>query len=243
MPARTAAACSPMPPVNTSVSRPPSTAASAPICLRTLVAEHRRRPGPRAASLRPPRRAASACRDVVARERRAARTRGRRARSRRVGVEPVLPAAGSTSTPGSRSPVRVPITTPPVGVRPIVVSTDARRARAARLAPLPRCAMHGAARASPRRRADDVLVRQAVEAVAADARVRTSASRQGKPCATSGRCGGTRCRSRRPAGSVRDALARRARCTASAAGRCSGAKGTTRRRSSSTSSSTSAGST
>ena len=44
-------------------------------------------------------------------------------------------------TPGSRSPVRVPIIKPPVGVKPIVVSTPTPSRTAAMLAPLPRWAM------------------------------------------------------------------------------------------------------
>ena len=43
-------------------------------------------------------------------------------------------------TPGSRSPVRVDMGMPPVGVSPMVVSTDFLLRRAQRLAPLPRWA-------------------------------------------------------------------------------------------------------
>ncbi|COZ43969.1 Uncharacterised protein [Mycobacterium tuberculosis] len=42
-------------------------------------------------------------------------------------------------TPGSRSPLRVPITKPSSGVRPIDVSTGRPRAIAEAEAPLPRC--------------------------------------------------------------------------------------------------------
>ncbi len=43
-----------------------------------------------------------------------------------------------SNTPGSRSPERVPIIRPPVGVKPIVVSIEMPPYTAARLAPLPR---------------------------------------------------------------------------------------------------------
>ena len=56
-----------------------------------------------------------------------------------VGAE-LLRAKKIDKDPGSRSPDRVPIGIPPVGVRPMVVSIDTRLRRAQRLAPLPRCA-------------------------------------------------------------------------------------------------------
>jgi len=45
-----------------------------------------------------------------------------------------------TTTPGSISPGRVPITIPPSGVRPMLVSTTSSPDTAAMLAPFPRCA-------------------------------------------------------------------------------------------------------
>src|SRR5215204_4275101 len=66
-----------------------------------------------------------------------------------------------SGTPGSRSPLLVPITSPPVGVKPMVVSTPTPPRTAAMLAPLPRFAtaqlLH------------HVLVGETVETVADDA--------------------------------------------------------------------------
>ena len=57
-----------------------------------------------------------------------------------IGIQPSVRAMNAT-TPGSRSPDRVLITTPPNGVKHIVVSTLRPPRIAARLDPLPRCAI------------------------------------------------------------------------------------------------------
>ena len=108
-------------------------------------------------------------------------------------------------TVGSRSPLRVPITSPSSGDIPIEVATLRPPATAQALAPLPRCRVivlsssYGRP-SSCRGAAGHVRVRGAVEAVPADAvplgggpvdGVRRGGLRAG--------CGGTRCRRRRPA--------------------------------------------
>ena len=108
-----------------------------------------------------------------------------------------------TSTPGSRSPDRVPIMIPPVGVKPIVVSTLTPSRTAVRLAPFPRWAMMirpcAAAGVNRLQRLDDELARQAVKAVPDDARVSESSAAAGTSGRRGASIGGTPCRSRRPA--------------------------------------------
>jgi hypothetical protein len=55
-------------------------------------------------------------------------------------VELLLPQQ-IDQAPGSRSPLRVPMITPPVGVNPMLVSIERPPLTAVMLAPLPRCAI------------------------------------------------------------------------------------------------------
>ena len=214
-----------MPAVNTSVSMPPITATRR----RHAWPRSGRRPRPRAPPTRRRphgRRAASPCRPSrrtgrAARSRgraggrrcrgRARRRRGRRARNR------------WSTTPGSRSPLRVAITIPPVGVRPMVVSTEAPSTTAHRLAPAAEVRHHGPTQLPGTDAADDVLVGEAVEAVAAHARAPRprGAGRSGPPRAASS--GGTRCRSTPRARHVGERRAR-ASMPARQPGWCSGAR-------------------
>ena len=86
---------------------------------------------------------------VPARANRAGRDSFRRRRAARIRGSPCVEIAprscprrapGSTPRPGSRSPVRVLITNPAVGVKPMLVSMLLPLRTAARLAPLPRWA-------------------------------------------------------------------------------------------------------
>ena len=105
------------------------------------------------------------------------------------------------TTPGSRSPERVPIITPPVGVKPMRGVDAAASRTAARLAPLPRWARMTRPRAAFG--AGDALelphqirVRQAVEAVAPHARASYAAGSAASGDARQSR--GTPCRSTPP---------------------------------------------
>ncbi len=137
MRSRIGALCSPMPPVKMSVSSPPRVTINPP---SDFFARYQNRAI-----------AVAACGSVASR---ASRSRI----SELVPETPSKPAWRLTSrsrssavvpgsrrrckrTPGSRSPVRVPIINPPAGENPIVVPTLAPRCTAVRLAPLPRCAI------------------------------------------------------------------------------------------------------
>src|SRR5436190_443099 len=117
---RTSAACSPMPPVNASTSRPPQAAAiaataAATRCTKTSrasVVASRMSPEP------PPDRAASP--DSCSNDRSSSSELSRRSRSR------------YSSAPGSTEPERVAMGTPSSGETPIVVSTERPSRSAAR---------------------------------------------------------------------------------------------------------------
>ena len=127
------------------------------------------------------------------------------------------------------------MTSPSSGVRPIDVSTATPAADRRRRAPLPRCStiwFRSSSRrpSSSRRGLRDVLVRRAVEAVAADRVLRGEVAgdrvrRRPRRAA----CGRTRCRRRRRAGTSDSALARGLDARRRSAGLCSGARGSARR--------------
>ena len=86
------------------------------------------------------------------------------------------------TTPGSMSPERVPITRPSIGVSPIEVSNGRPPTIADADAPLPRCSTiwlsdSSGALQELRRLLADVLVRRAVEAVAANVPAAAASSR------------------------------------------------------------------
>ena len=166
---RTSGEFSPIPPAKTRVSRPPSAAASAPSAGLGPVAEQLDRlggpdvgvlPGQEVAEvgagLRDTEQAGFVIDEVVELVDRQPPDRIR-----------------NRTRPGSISPQRVPMTSPEVGVRPIVVSMQRPSRTAARLAPEPRWARM--TRPSGRLRAGDpgqllhqIGVGEAVEAVATD---------------------------------------------------------------------------
>ena len=209
MRARTGAARSPMPPEKTSVSSPPSVAASAPIAFLRLVAEERR-PRRRRAGRWPRARADRACRRST-RRRRAGPSARLQQIVERVDASCPRCAAGRASTPGSRSPERVPIGMPEVGVKPMVVSTQrplAHRREARAGAEVrehdPPARRLGAG--DPRELLDQERVREAVEAVA--------------PHAAPPRSGaGWRAAARRAAWSRWNAVSKQATCGSAGAAR------------------------
>ena len=122
-----------------------------------------------------------------------------RPRSRRVGVEPV--AQQPEHSPGSTLPERVAMTRPSSGVKPIVVSTQRPSRTAASDAPAPRWQVTTDARrrqrARPRRRRR-ATGRGSRSGAARSARATPAAARRWPPPPAASR--GTRCRSRRRAG-------------------------------------------
>jgi hypothetical protein len=107
-----------------------------------------------------------------------------------------------SSTPGSSDPQRVPIGRPSTAVKPIVLATLRPADSAHMLAPLPRCSTTvrpRRPRVELRQHRGDVLVGQAVEAVAAHARGVGELLGSANLRQLGLRCGGRRCRSRPPA--------------------------------------------
>ena len=138
-----------------------------------------------------------------------------RRRSRR--VDSPARGAGGTSTAGSMSPERVPMTSPSSGVRPIEVSTERPPRSAQTDAPLPRCSTIWWSSASGRPSSTRRLLATRTGATCRGSRTgarrtarraRRRSRRCTRPAAASG---GTRCRTPRRA-ARREAPARGARC-------------------------------
>ena len=233
--ARTGALRAPMPPVNTSVSSPPSTVTNAGDVLgdaRTnacdrCAAAGRPRPTARAASSR--RRSRRRCRASRSRARGPRRRSGVALQAEQVehhtGIE--VARSGGHDEPAARREAHRR-----VDGRPVAQRDEARR----------RCrgARSPSAGRAGRRAADDVLVGQAVEPVPPDALRPRSGPGSGRRCADFGQPAverGVEARDLRHAGESR----RSCSMPAIAAGWCSGASGTSARAASITSSSMSAG--
>ena len=193
---RISGACSPMPPVNTSVSRPPSTRGVGADLLADRAAEHpdgqvgpsvavapgrQQRPHVRRRAGQPEQ-ARLVVHEVL---------EGRRRRSPRS-------LSRCTSRPGSRSPDAGAHDDAAGRGEPHRRVDRAPVATAHRLAPLPEVGDHGPAERLGTDVLDDVLVGQAVEAVAAHPVVARTARGSGRWAASSGACDGTTCRSTPP---------------------------------------------
>ena len=151
-----------------------------------------------------------------------------------------------SSTPGSTSPARVPMTRPSSGVSPIEVSTGRPPRIAAAEAPLPRCSTirRSSSAVRPRnagRLARDVLVAGAVHAVATDAGSRRPRSRSRAYVAAAAGRPAKNAVSKTATCGTSGKASRAAGCPSSAGGLCRGASWTSSSMPATTSSSTSVG--